>query len=74
MNTSKCPSLPQRLLSRPQGRSYQASHRGAGDMVSPVSSPFAHQPTLVFRVTVATGSVGPARSEKVVQKLRTATW
>lgn len=50
MNTSNCPSLPQRLLSRPQGRSYQASHRGAGDMVSPVSFPFAHQPALVFRV------------------------
>lgn len=40
-NTSNRPSLPQRLLSRPQGRSYQASHRGAGDMVSPVSSPLS---------------------------------
>lgn len=74
MNTSNRPFLPQHLLSRPQGSPIRPPTGEQGTWSPPCPLPFARRPALVFRATVATGSVAPARSEKVVQKLRTATW
>lgn len=74
MNTKQPPiSAPAPPVQTP-GQSYQASHREQGTWSPPCPLPLLAGPALVFRATVATGGVAPARSEKVVQKLRTATW